>query len=131
MDAIPYLSKDIGTNAENQPKTHAIIRLLSSYIQLTAPSSVIQVEACQSPKDKTLKITQKAQIAKRFVLLYVYNTNILGGTLRLGGEELEYNNNDNYYEIRKVKITDIDNYDILPENKELIRKAYTANKKEN
>lgn len=62
---------------------------------------------------------------------YVYNTNILGGTLRLGGEELEYNNNENYYEIRKVKIKDIDNYDILPENKELIRKAYTANKKEN
>ena len=51
MDAIPYLSKDIGTNAENQPKTHAIIRLLSAYIQMTAPSSVIQVEACQSPKD--------------------------------------------------------------------------------
>lgn len=85
MDAIPYLSKDIGTNAENQPKTHAIIRLLSSYIQLTAPSSVIQVEACQSPKDilhyfgkdrevsvvidediKTLKRTTEAQIAYHF-----------------------------------------------------------------
>ena len=50
MDAIPYLSKEAGTNAENQPKTHAIINLLSDYIQLTAPSSVIQVEACQTPK---------------------------------------------------------------------------------
>lgn len=85
MDAIPYLSKDIGTNAENQPKTHAIIRLISSYIQLTAPSSVIQVEACQNPKDilhyfgkdrevqvqieediKTLKRTSEAQIAYHF-----------------------------------------------------------------
>lgn len=85
MDAIPYLSKDIGTNAENQPKTHAIIRLISSYIQLTAPSSVIQVEACQNPKDilhyfgkdrevqvqieediKTLKRTSQAQIAYHF-----------------------------------------------------------------
>ena len=85
MDAIPYLSKDIGTNAENQPKTHAIIRLLSAYIQMTAPSSVIQVEACQSPKDilhyfgkdreieikidedtKTLKRTSEAQIAYHF-----------------------------------------------------------------
>ncbi|MBQ4645795.1 MAG: alpha-glucosidase C-terminal domain-containing protein [Candidatus Gastranaerophilales bacterium] len=85
MDAIPYLSKDIGTNAENQPKTHAIIKLLSNYIQLTAPSSVIQVEACQSPKDileyfgkdrevqvqieediKTLKRTSEAQIAYHF-----------------------------------------------------------------
>ena len=51
MDAIPYLSKELGTNAENQPKTHAIVNLLSNYIQLTAPSSVIQVEACQQPKD--------------------------------------------------------------------------------
>ncbi|MBR3605750.1 MAG: alpha-glucosidase C-terminal domain-containing protein [Candidatus Gastranaerophilales bacterium] len=85
MDAIPYLSKDIGTNAENQPKTHAIIKLLSAYIQLSAPSSVIQVEACQPPKDilhyfgkdrevsvqieedtKTLKRTSEAQIAYHF-----------------------------------------------------------------
>ncbi len=51
MDAIPYLSKDIGTNAENQPKTHAIINIISNFIQLSAPSSVIQVEACQHPKD--------------------------------------------------------------------------------
>jgi len=51
MDAIPYLSKEKGTNAENQPKTHSIINILSNYIQLTAPSSVIQVEACQHPKD--------------------------------------------------------------------------------
>ena len=85
MDAIPYLSKEPGTNAENQPKTHAIIRLLSSYIQATAPSSVIQVEACQIPKDilpyfgkertveievkdkkKELKRTDEAQIAYHF-----------------------------------------------------------------
>ena len=51
MDAIPYLSKEPGTNAENQPKTHALVNLLSDYIQISAPSSVIQVEACQAPKD--------------------------------------------------------------------------------
>ncbi|MBQ2983645.1 MAG: hypothetical protein IJD57_02490 [Candidatus Gastranaerophilales bacterium] len=85
MDAIPYLSKDKGTNAENQPKTHAIVSLLSNYIQLSAPSSVIQVEACQTPKDilhyfgkereveikiedenKILKRTSQAQIAYHF-----------------------------------------------------------------
>ncbi len=85
MDAIPYLSKDKGTNAENQPKTHEIITLLSNYIQLSAPSSVIQVEACQPPKDilhyfgkerqvelnienktKSLKRTSEAQIAYHF-----------------------------------------------------------------
>ncbi len=85
MDAIPYLSKPTGTNAENQPKTHAIIKLLSNYIQATAPSSVIQVEACQLPKDileyfgkertvqtdidnvkKEFKRTDEAQIAYHF-----------------------------------------------------------------
>lgn len=85
MDAIPYLYKEPGTNAENRPKTHAIIRLLSNYIQLTAPSSVVQVEACQTPKDilpyfgkerevtvdingekKNIKRTDEAQIAYHF-----------------------------------------------------------------
>ena len=84
MDAIPYLSKDAGTDAENEPKTHSIIKLLSDYIQLTAPSTVIQVEACQTPKDilqyfgkdrevkvqakdenLTLKRTNEAQIANQ------------------------------------------------------------------
>lgn len=77
MDAIPYLSKQAGTNAENLPQTHAIVRLISNYIQLTAPSSVIQVEACQPPKDliqyfgkerevESLKRTNEAQIAYNF-----------------------------------------------------------------
>lgn len=85
LDAIPYLSKEAGTNAENLPKTHAIIRLLSNYIQLTAPRTVIQAEACQWPNDilpyfgkerkiktkikteeKTLKRTDEFQIAYHF-----------------------------------------------------------------
>ena len=50
MDAIPYLIKEDGTNAENLPKTHEIIKILSNFLQETAPRSVIQVEACQPPK---------------------------------------------------------------------------------
>lgn len=85
LDAIPYLSKESGTNAENLPKTHAIIRLLSNYIQMTSPRSVIQAEACQYPNDilpyfgkerkfkttinneeKTIKRTDEFQIAYHF-----------------------------------------------------------------
>ena len=55
---------------------------------------------------------------------YIYNAKIIGGTLKLGGEELEHNNEENYYEVRKLKVSEIDKYDILEENKELIRKAY-------
>ncbi len=85
MDAIPYLIKEKGTNAENLPKTHSVIKILSDYILLTASSSVIQVEACQLPKDilpyfgkerevdiqvnneiKKIKRTNEAQIAYHF-----------------------------------------------------------------
>lgn len=51
MDAIPYCSKQEGTNGENLPKTHYIIKLLSSYLQAVSPRSVMQAEACQTPKD--------------------------------------------------------------------------------
>lgn len=51
LDAIPYLSKDFGTNAENQPATHEIIKILSLYLQAVAPRTVLQAEACQLPKD--------------------------------------------------------------------------------
>lgn len=54
LDAIPYLSKDSGTNAENQPATHEIIKILSLYLQAVAPRTVLQAEACQLPKDVIL-----------------------------------------------------------------------------
>jgi maltose alpha-D-glucosyltransferase/alpha-amylase len=50
MDAIPYFFKTLGTDGENQPNTHHIIKLLSLYLQATAPASVLQAEACQWPK---------------------------------------------------------------------------------
>jgi len=50
MDAIPYLIKKEGTNAENLPETHEILKIISTFLQETAPRSVIQVEACQPPK---------------------------------------------------------------------------------
>ena len=49
MDAIPYLIKEDGTNAENLEETHRIIKILSAFIQAIAPRSVIQAEACQMP----------------------------------------------------------------------------------
>lgn len=50
LDAIPYLIKENGTNAENLPKTHSVIKIISLFIQATSPRSVIQAEACQMPK---------------------------------------------------------------------------------
>ncbi|EKE04048.1 MAG: hypothetical protein ACD_20C00109G0003 [uncultured bacterium] len=51
LDAIPYFIKEKGTNAENLPKTHDVVKLLSSFLQAVGPRSVLQAEACQWPKD--------------------------------------------------------------------------------
>lgn len=51
MDAIPYFVKEEGSTAENLDKTHNVVKIISAYLQATAPRSVIQAEACQTPKD--------------------------------------------------------------------------------
>ena len=85
MDAIPYLIKEDGTNAENLEDTHRIIKILSAFIQAVAPRSVIQAEACQMPnkilpyfgterkfkdeirgKEKEITRTDEVQIAYHF-----------------------------------------------------------------
>lgn len=66
MDAIPYLIKEEGTNAENLAKTHRIIKLLSAYLQVIAPRSVIQAEACQFP-EKILPYFGDEQKVKLFI----------------------------------------------------------------
>lgn len=66
MDAIPYLIKDEGTNAENQPDTHRIITILSDFIQAIAPRSVIQAEACQHP-NKILPYFGTERKVKEFI----------------------------------------------------------------
>lgn len=59
---------------------------------------------------------------------YIYSAKIIGGTLKLGGEELDHNKEDNYYEVQRVKLSEIENINLFEENKELIRKAIELNK---
>ena len=118
MDAIPYLIKDNGTNGENQPKTHSVINILSDYIQLTSPSSVIQVEACQHPKDIIpyfgkdrevgvnidgdnidLKRTSEAQIAYNFP-----NMNAIWASLITGDKSYFVNNYKKLPDIPKTAV---------------------------
>ena len=63
-------------------------------------------------------------------LEYVYNTRLLSHNLQLGGEEKAYNNPHNYYEIRQVKITDFEKYNIKEESKKFIRQVLQNRKKE-
>ena len=55
---------------------------------------------------------------------HLFYVKILSGTPKLGGEELEKNNPNNYYEIQYININDLDKYNINEMNKKYIRKAY-------
>ena len=56
---------------------------------------------------------------------YHYHAKIISGTPRLGGEEKEENNENNYYEIRKLALKNLsqDKINILPINISYIEKA--------
>ncbi len=54
-------------------------------------------------------------------IAHFYSCSIINGIPSLGGEELERCSKSNYYEIKKVKIKDLDNIDIMA--KDMIIKA--------
>lgn len=56
-----------------------------------------------------------------------YHAEIINGTPTLGGEEGLRNSNENYYEISKINIKDLENVDIL--GKEYILNAFYKNYK--
>ena len=48
-DAIPYLWKEEGTNCENLPKTHTIIKIFRAAMDYIRPGSILLAEANQPP----------------------------------------------------------------------------------
>lgn len=48
-DAIPYLWKEEGTNCENLPKTHTIIKIFRAAMDYVRPGSILLAEANQPP----------------------------------------------------------------------------------
>ncbi len=57
---------------------------------------------------------------------FYYLTKYIGGDVQLGGEELEHNSPDNYYETRLVSINDLDNIFIYGIGKELIKETFKS-----
>lgn len=51
LDAIPYLCERDGTNNENLPETHAVIKHLRAALDAYAPGKVLLAEANQWPED--------------------------------------------------------------------------------
>ena len=51
LDAVPYLCEREGTNNENLPETHAVIKRLRAELDRYAPNKVLLAEANQWPED--------------------------------------------------------------------------------
>jgi maltose alpha-D-glucosyltransferase / alpha-amylase len=51
LDAVPYLVERDGTDCENLPETHAIIRKIRTVLDEVAPGTVLLAEANQWPED--------------------------------------------------------------------------------
>lgn len=50
-DAIPYLWKEDGTDCENLPQTHSILKIFRAVLDYIRPNTLLLAEACQPPKE--------------------------------------------------------------------------------
>ena len=81
LDALPFYVKEKGTSGENLKKTHEIVKLVSSFIQATAPRSVLIAEACMWPKDirpyfgedRIVQISKNKEIERTNKMQMAYN----------------------------------------------------------
>jgi maltose alpha-D-glucosyltransferase/alpha-amylase len=71
LDAIPYLCEREGTNNENLPETHAIIKKIRAELDSYAPGKLLLAEANQWPEDVSAYFGQgdETQMAYHFPLM--------------------------------------------------------------
>lgn len=50
-DAIPYIWKEEGTNCENLPQAHSIIKIFRAILDHVHPNTLLLAEACQPPAE--------------------------------------------------------------------------------
>lgn len=48
-DAIPYIWKEEGTDCENLPKTHTVVKFFRAVVDAVRPHTLLLAEACQKP----------------------------------------------------------------------------------
>lgn len=59
LDAVPFTWKEMGTNCENLPQAHAIIRALNAVTRMAAPGLLFKSEAIVHPDDVAKYVDQK------------------------------------------------------------------------
>jgi len=50
-DAIPYIWKEEGTDCENHPKTHTVVKFFRAVTEAVRPGMLLLAEACQKPHE--------------------------------------------------------------------------------
>lgn len=70
-DAIPYLWKEEGTDCENLPHTHTILRFFRAVSEYLRPGTLLLAEACQKPQDVVdyIKTGDECNAAYHFPLM--------------------------------------------------------------
>jgi maltose alpha-D-glucosyltransferase/alpha-amylase len=70
-DAIPYIWKEEGTNCENLPKTHTVVRFFRAVTDFLRPGTLMLAEACQKPNDVVdyIKTGDECHAAYHFPLM--------------------------------------------------------------
>ncbi len=70
-DAIPYIWKEEGTDCENLPKTHTVVRFFRAVTDYLRPGTLMLAEACQKPQDVVdyIKTGDECQAAYHFPLM--------------------------------------------------------------
>ncbi|MCD6179019.1 MAG: trehalose synthase [Bacteroidales bacterium] len=70
-DAIPYIWKEEGTNCENLPKTHSVVKFFRAALDYVKPGTLLLAEACQKPADVVdyIKTGDECHAAYHFPLM--------------------------------------------------------------
>jgi maltose alpha-D-glucosyltransferase/alpha-amylase len=70
-DAIPYIWKEEGTNCENLPKTHTVVKFFRAVLDYVKPGTLMLAEACQKPTDVVdyIKTGDECHAAYHFPLM--------------------------------------------------------------
>jgi len=70
-DAIPYIWKEEGTNCENLPKTHTVVKFFRAALDYVKPGTLMLAEACQKPADVVdyIKTGDECHAAYHFPLM--------------------------------------------------------------
>ncbi len=70
-DAIPYLWKEEGTDCENLPNTHVILKFFRAALDYVRPNTLLLAEACQKPHDiiKYLETEDECNAGYHFPLM--------------------------------------------------------------